>query len=232
MFLLTTEGFFTPEAGDIFVRTVLRGVIPVLALVLLFVLAMRIAEKRSQSKSLEKTEKMLAEDEAANATRLKDIADDFYYVPNLSALPVRKYSDEEMARPHPCYMWQKKILDIHEKKMLRFDKQYTNVELKYMFGAANLEFVARYEENFTNFIHTMRNWAEALLAADMQDDALLVLKASVDAGSEASQSYTLLADIYASLGETKKLADLKKLVEQRNLPGKKIAISHIEKLLK
>jgi len=211
---------------------VLRGVVPILVLVVVITVAFKLAERKRLDKARQSTKDMMDADDAANTARHRDIGEEFFYTARLSDLPITQYSEEDMAKPASPYMWQAKVVAAAEKKMLHFDRQYSNVELKQMFGPANLDDVAKYEENFSNFIHAMRYWAEALINADKSAEAQKVLEESVKARSELSQSYTLLADIYKQSGNLSKLKELLSTVQASSMPGKNIAIRHIDALLK
>jgi len=230
--LITYFVAFDGVFADNLMRNVLRGIVPILVLVVVIAVALKIAERKRMDKARQNTQDMINEDDAANSARNRDISEEFYYAPKLSDLPVAQYSDEDMRKPVPTYMWQAKVVAAAEKKMLRFDRQYSNVELKQMIGPANLENVAKYEENFTNFIHAMRHWAEALINTGQQADAQRVLEESIKAGSELSQSYTLLADIYYETGKSEPLKELLAAAQASTMPGKNIAIKHIDELLK
>lgn len=211
---------------------VLRGVVPILVLVVVITVAFKVAERKRLDKARQSTKDMMDADDAANLARHKDIGEEFFYTVSLSDLPITQYSEEDMAKPVSPYMWQVKVVAAAEKKMLRFDRQYSNVELKQMFGPSNLDNVAKYEENFTNFIHAMRFWAEALINADRREEAQKVLEESVRAGSELSQSYTLLADIYYQSRNFVSLKELLTTTQASAMPGKNIAAKHIDALLK
>jgi len=217
--------------ADTLTRNLIMGIVPVLLLAVFIFIAIKMANRKRVSDVQQKTTDMLNEDYAAGRARSQDVSEEFYYTADLAALPVVEYSADDVARPHPCYVWQEKALKAAERKMLRFDRTYSNVELKQMYGSANLEYVAQNEENFTNFIHAMRYWAEALIADGRQDEAQRVLQASIDAGSELSQSYTLLGDIYANAGNHNALKELHTGLQKSTMPGKGIAIGHIEQLL-
>ena len=222
------DGVFTENL----MNNLVRGLVPILVLVVVVTVALKIAERKRLDKVRQSTQDMIDDDEAANQARHRDITEDFFYTPNLANLPIEQYSEAEMAKPVAPFMWQQKVLAAAEKKMLRFDRQYSNVELKQMFGPANLDNVAKYEENFSNFIHATRHWAEALVAADRRSEARKVLVESVRAGSELSQTYTLLADIYYQLSNFDALKELLAVAKASPMPGKNIAIKHIEALLR
>ena len=221
------DGAFTENL----MQNVLRGIVPIVVLVVVVTIAFKIAERKRMDKVRQNTQDMIDADDAANSARHRDIGEEFFYTASLSTLPVAQYSDEDMKKPVATYMWQMKVVKAAEKQMLHFDKQYSNVELKQMFGTSNLDNVAKYEENFSNFIHAMRYWAEALIAADKHKEAQKVLEESVKAGSELSQSYTLLADIYHRSNNLHALKQLLSTAQASAMPGKNIAIKHIEALL-
>ena len=229
---ITYLAIFDGDFAGLLTQNLLRGIVPIVVLVVVITIAFKIAERRRLDKVRQNTQDMIDADDAANYARHRDIEEDFFYTVNLANLPVAKYSEEDMKKPVPSYMWQTKVLAAAEKKMLHFDRQYSNVELKQMFGPANLDDVAKYEENFTNFIHAMRHWAEALLNAYRRDEAQKVLEESVRAGSELSQSYTLLADIYHESGNKAGLKELLAMAQASNMPGKNIAVKHIDALMK
>jgi len=222
---------FNTIFAESLLRNVLVGLVPIIVLVVVVTVGIKIAERKRMEKARQDTHDMLAADDAANMARNRDICDRFFYTASLEKLPITEYSAADMAKPVPTYMWQAKVIKAAAKQMLHFDKQYTNVELKQMFGPANLDNVAKYEENFANYMHAMRFWAEALITANNKADAQRVLEESVSAGSELSQSYTLLADIYNESKQTGKLQELLAAAEASTMPGKGIATKHIGAIL-
>jgi hypothetical protein len=229
---ITYFAIFDGVFAENLMQNVLRGVVPIVVLVVVVTIGMKIAERRRMDKVRQNSQDVIDADEAANYARNRDITAEFFYAPDMANLPVAQYSGEDMAKPAAPYMWQTKAVTAAEKKMLHFDRQYSNLELKQMFGPANLDHVAKYEENFSNFMHTMRHWAEALLAAGKDEDARRVLEESVRAGSELSHSYTLLADIYKGSSDFSALNELLAAARASAMPGKGIAIKHIEAIIK
>ncbi|MCL2575225.1 MAG: hypothetical protein FWE33_02215 [Defluviitaleaceae bacterium] len=223
------SAFFEDGFTDLLLGHLLFPIILAVILIIGITIVIRIGSK--QGKIQRRTARMLADDSAANSVRLKKIDPSYFFVPNVDELPFKEYSDEDIKKPQGTYLWQKKALDASAKKMLHFDEEYSNTELKKMFGAANLEFVARYEENFTNYIHTLRNWAQALINDGFKDDAQKVLEFAAKAGSEVSQTYIMLADIYAEKNDNQALQSLKNTLATRRIPAKDAAITHIEKYL-
>ncbi|MCL2170122.1 MAG: hypothetical protein FWB74_08880 [Defluviitaleaceae bacterium] len=198
--------YLEPDFFGVLTSRLLTAIIPVVILIILFTIAVRLASK--SGKVRQKAEKLIAENEAANTARAREIEDEHFFKPELDKLPIRTFTAEEMSLPHPVYLWQNKVVQGASKKMLRFGSEQSNVELKRRYGLANLEFVARYEENFTNFCHGLRHWAQVLLLEGNEADAQMVLEFAVHAGSEISLTYTMLADIYKNQNDVQKLKEL------------------------
>ena len=229
--------FFTPILGvfghtlmERIVGSLLTVVLPIALLIILIFVIVRLSARKNAKDMRQKTAAWLSEDEMANHAKAHDISEDYFFSPDISKLPLAEYSIEQ-TKSHGPAIWQKKVLDISGKKMLRFERQMSNIELKQAFGQSNLEFVATYEENFTSYTHAMRHWAQALLSNGQKSDAALVLCQAIAARVESSAVYTLLADLYAENNDTQALQQLK--ADTANLPeaGRNIAIKHIDSLL-
>ena len=219
------EGFISSLTANM-----VRGLLPLIVLILIFWMLLRIANRKAAKDAQDVTTKMLNEDHLANSVRTKEIEQSRFFVPDLSKLPVRKFADGQEGSV--TAQRQAKAVELGGKKMLHITGM-SNVDLKKAFGAAQLDAIANYEENFSKYMHAMRFWAEALITAGKTAEAQQVLEASVTAGSELSQTYTLLADIYAQAGDFDSLTKLRDSLQKRtNMPGKGIAEKHINQLFK
>ena len=128
---------------------------------------------------------LMEEESNANRARRRDIGPEHFVRPDLDKLPFTGFSNEEA-----------EVKKRGSLPMIRFDKNLSNNELKYMFGVANLDEITRMEENFTEFIRAMIIWAEEFVSRGVYDNAEAVLNETIKLKSELSKSYTLLADIY------------------------------------
>lgn len=122
------------------------------------------------------------------------------------------------------------LADLSTKKVLNLGNQ-TNTELKLKYGAANLEELSEYEQNFTTLCTTLVSYAECLLKLGFCNEAQTVLEFGISCGSDHSQNYRMLADIYAEQNLAIKLQDLLAKANELNSPMKQAIISHIEKAL-
>lgn len=129
----------------------------------------------------------LERERTANSVRRKEIED--FFTPDLSALPVTDDGDAS----------QEKVLRRAVLTMVRLPQQMTNIDIKMAYGAAQLEKIIQYEENFHSYLEALIEWAESLAAVGRNDDALRILWHTVaDLQSEYRKSYTLAADLYAA----------------------------------
>ena len=131
-----------------------------------------------------KNRRFLEEEQAANTARRREIEPELFFEADLSHLP--NISEDD---PH-------KVLRTSKRKMIRFEKPESNVDLKKRYGVAQLESITLYEENFHDFLKSLGQWAQALFEEGYADDALRVLEYSIKLGSEFRGSYKLACDIY------------------------------------
>ena len=127
----------------------------------------------------------------------KPLEPELLFVPDVSLLPVRDYTEaEQAALKAPAH--QQKVVQQTAQQMVRFKEPLTNRELKARYGTAQLEDIARCEENYVRLMHMLAAWAEALLKEDEEDAAVRVLEAGVAYGSDVSRMFAMLAEIYTA----------------------------------
>lgn len=223
--MLNLLAFFEEGFLNIFLDNLLIGIIPLIIILLIIILIVKISNKKS-SKDRKKFIKLLKEDNDSNFSRTKDIDKDFFYIPDINILPIKDYDSDSK-----IFSRQKKAIEMIDKKMVKFKTEKSNIELKKMFGASNLEYIIRYEENFARYMQSLRLWAESLLEINDTESAKIILKESISAGSEISYSYTILADIYFKNKDNKEILRLKTIVENSNFPAKLNVLSYINSLL-
>jgi tetratricopeptide (TPR) repeat protein len=90
-----------------------------------------------------------------------------------------------------------------------------------------------YEQNYENLIKSLLNWGRYLKEANRTSDAIAVLEKAVSIGSDLSQNYILLSDLYRETQQIDKLLSLKNEVENRlkqNAMQKKV-LQYIDNIL-
>jgi argininosuccinate lyase len=147
------------------------------------ILYLAISGSRHSKKQDEIKRRFLEEEDEANRVRKKEIDPDLFYTADLSALPEIPESD-----PH-------QIIRCAKRKMIHFTEPISNLELKKKYGQTQMDIIAQYEENFSEFLKSLTKWAESLMEEN-QSDALLILETVVAHGGEFRDAYKLSADIY------------------------------------
>jgi hypothetical protein len=156
----------------------------------------------------------------ANSARRKDIDPSLFFVPDLNSRPAARPGSKAYAR----------VVSQAGQRMLKFETPLSNTELKLAYGPSQLEDIAFMEENFSRFIRALLEWAEELIEAGINSDALRILEYTLDLGSEYLKSYTLTADCYAKDARADSLNELITLAERRPFKDESIRrriIKHI-----
>ena len=91
---------------------------------------------------------------------------------------------------------------------------FSNTELKYKYGVANLNLLTEYDSNFSELVTLLQNYAELFLQSDFENQALTVLEYAISIGSDISKTYTTCAEIYCNLNQLDKINWLKKEAEK------------------
>ena len=85
---------------------------------------------------------------------------------------------------------------------------YTNTELKLMYGPGNLADLTEYDQNFTLLVRTLHKWGEQLSTLGYEKEAIQVLEYAVSIKSDVTAGYLLLGKLYLKQGQTQKLDTL------------------------
>ncbi len=188
--------------------------IPLFASLILFCIWLAFAISRSRKKT-ERTERDFWEREAlADRTRKKPLDDlDFVEIP-YDELPFSILPDDpgSAAAIADCH----RILNgFREKKAVNLTG-ISNTDLKLTYGAPNLELLTQYDENYTLLVRTMQKWADLLLKAGYDEDAVFIMEFCIKTRTDISATYRTLADIYRKEGRDDKIEHLRMTADSLN----------------
>ncbi|NLK97153.1 hypothetical protein [Defluviitalea saccharophila] len=188
---------------------------------------------RKVSKEIENSKKKFLERERESMfVRKKSLEDLDYISVSLDDLPMLKEEELSSDAEKQAYRHQKTALDLASKPLLNLSGK-SNTDLKFQYGPANLETLMNYEQNYENLLKSLLNWGRYLKKANRTEDAIAVLEKAVSIGTDLSQNYILLSDLYHETNQKDKLLNLKELVENQqgqNTMLKKV-LQHIEHIL-
>ena len=153
------------------------------------------------------SDKFWEKERIANQTRRQDISDLPYITIPLEKFPIGILENDTIKE---C---ENILSELSEKRILNLGTQ-TNTDLKLAYGSANLSSLTEYEQNFTTLCQTLVTYASALLSEEQPSSAQTVLEYGISIGSDVSQNFLLLADIYKSQGAVGKIEELIATAEQ------------------
>lgn len=212
--------FIMPSIGTLFA--------PFLMLMGILIIFTTLVKKSSKDYKKRKNE-YIDRERQASFSRAKAIEQSRYIIPNIQKFPIIQEYEVRSEKEIEAYNIQKSVLEKAQKTMAHFSE--TNLELKQMYGIANLESIIQYEENYSAFIHKLNLWAKALIDADKKKDAIKVLEEGINLGMDFSKSFIQLADLYKEDNNLPALTNLYKIAEQnKNFTMLKVAM-YIKDLL-
>ena len=106
-----------------------------------------------------------------------------------------------------------RLLFLEEQKIVNLT-EYTNTDLKFKYGVANLNLLTDYDTNYNELITLLHNYGDILFKESYPKQALSVLEYAVSIGTDISATYTLCAKIYQENNQWDKLELLKKEAEK------------------
>ncbi|MBR3834136.1 MAG: hypothetical protein IKJ73_07440 [Lachnospiraceae bacterium] len=193
-------------------------------IVLLFWGAFVVARGISRSKQVtsRNTRSFWEQESRANQVRKADISQLAYIVLDLSLLP--------MDALLPALSHRAKELEALASEKIINLSMYTNTQLKLMYGPANLEALSYYDGNYLKLIRLLNSIGKELIELGNVSAAKEFLSFSLSIGSDISETFTLLAEIYKSKGHNNDIDLLIKVAENLDTINKSSIINKLNNI--
>ena len=149
----------------------------------------------------------LEKEQKANLTRRKDISGLPYITIPLDKFPIGICENDSIQE------YESTLQTLSDKKILNLGAK-TNTELKLEYGLANLNILTEYEQNFNTLCQTLLSYAAALMQEEQNAAAQTVLEYGIEIGSDMSQNFLLLADLYRTNGTPERIRELIEKADQ------------------
>lgn len=185
--------------------------------------------KKTNSGFRKKIDNFQKREMKANSTIRHNLSELPYVFPKKENLPIKEYDNPDKFKK--IIKLQKAALKKTELDMIKFQEEYTNTDLKLMYGNNNLEKIMFFEEHYNGYVRILQEWAEALIALENIDDAEIVLLEAIQMKTDLSKTYTMLADIYAQKNDSQKLNELLEKTNEIKIYQKDKIISYIKNLI-
>lgn len=197
---------------------------PFLTFMMVFIITTMLIRARNSHNEKERRKEFLEREVRANSTRKVDLDTLTYLNVDPSVFPFTMDSDQESDT------FSDELRAICAKRMLNLHG-VSNTDLKLQYGAANLEKLTEYDDNFTDLEKWVVAYAHFLIEKDHIPEAITTLEKGVSLGSDIAENYTLLGDLYLKSDRVtgiQSLIDMTKALNDYNRP---IAVSYLESLL-
>lgn len=185
--------------------------IPLFASLILFCIWLSFAIVRSRRKG-ERAEHDFWEKEAlADSTRKQPLDGLIFIEIPYDALPF-SFVPDDPALADAVAECHRILNGFREKKAVNLTG-ITNTDLKLTYGAPNITLLTEYDENYTLLVRTMQKWADLLLKADREQEAVSIMEFCIETRTDISATYRTLADIYRREGAYDKIEKLRETAD-------------------
>ncbi|MFV0520351.1 MAG: hypothetical protein ACK5LY_08775 [Lachnospirales bacterium] len=218
-------------------------VVPSIALttsiLVIFIAIINYRFKQTSKNAKDMLDEFVENELEANTSKAYPIDLSYFRNPNISFLPIeteetltKKYDE---VKRYLISSNQRRILKASKYHMIRAGKKLTNIEIKQLFGANQLDSFSLYEQNMTNYTTGLK--ALALVYIDLKDyeKAKAFLDECIAMGSTSSTTYTLLARLLYETKDKYALMELSSEVNdatflKHNEVGKEKIITYLKTL--
>lgn len=161
----------------------------ILAAFAIFALAVKVGSATTSKMEKDQEEAFWEREREANSVRRKPI-DHLDYIKIPDTLPFETASTNDIIEGAVA-----QIKALSSEKILNLTG-YTNTDLKLKYGTANITELTEYDNHYTTLVTTLQKWADALLDANLEKEAVSVMEYSVSIGCDIGKPYRLLAVRY------------------------------------
>ena len=197
---------------------------PIFTCVVVFCLWLRYTLNRSDHITRQKQNKLWEEEHEANFTRRQPLDGLHYITLSENAIPLIETNDMQLNKTLSS------LQSLTSVKIVKLS-EYTNTELKKMYGPANLPLLTEYDVNYTTLVRLLQQYAARLSELSLSSEAVRVLEYSVSIGCDMASTYKLLADLYHEKGDTDKIASLIDTTDQLNPLYRESTIRYLQNYL-
>lgn len=196
---------------------------PFFASFIVFIILVSYEIAKSRRTTAEKESSFWEKENRANSTRRKSLDDLNYIKVPLEDLPMDTMTEDETVSE--CHQT---IRHLAQSPIVNFTG-ISNTDLKLRYGAPNIELLMGYDQNYTTLVRTLQKWAEKLHEAGHTAQSKQVLEFAVSTDTDVSNTYKLLASIYAGEGSYGEIARLKERAGNLNSASKNIIVRMLQK---
>ena len=157
----------------------------------------------------------LERERLANNTRKKDISGLNYLPFTTDRLPDSVSSDEKLN------IIESELKELSNQKIINLS-QYSNTDLKLMYGPANLPALSEYDNNYHRLAALFLDYASRQLELCDTSAAIAALEYAAELRIQSSRIYLLLAELYLKQGTPEKINTIRDTVSSMEEPFRRV----------
>ena len=194
---------------------------PIFASFIILTLVIRHAIRRNRRRGENAEDSFWDRERAANAVRRKPMDDLIFLTPDMTGFPLDTMADNE-----DIAEYRKMIEELSSQKIVNLTG-FTNTDLKFRYGVANLPTLTEYDDRYILLVQTLQKWADKLWDNGYVKEAVPILEEQVRLHADISAVYRKLAAYYRENGMPEKIEGLKKTAETLNSSNKKVILNSL-----
>lgn len=163
----------------------------------------------------------LERERLANNTRKKDISGLNYLPFTTDRLPDSVSSDEKLN------IIESELKELSNQKIINLS-QYSNTDLKLMYGPANLPALSEYDDNYHRLAALFLDYASRQLELCDTSAAIAALEYAAELRIQSSRIYLLLAELYLKQGTPEKINTIRDTVSSMEEPFRRLVLPKLD----
>ena len=163
----------------------------------------------------------LERERLANNTRKKDISGLNYLPFTTDRLPDSVSSDEKLN------IIESELKELSNQKIINLS-QYSNTDLKLMYGPANLPALSEYDNNYHRLAALFLDYASRQLELCYTSAAIAALEYAAELRIQSSRIYLLLAELYLKQGTPEKINTIRDTVSSMEEPFRRLVLPKLD----
>lgn len=193
----------------------------ILASSILLVAIISIGTRRQKKSNAEEEETFWERERRANSTRRKSL-DGLNYI----SIPLETFPTHILQQDSVVMECIETLESLTSQKIVNFTG-YSNTDLKLEYGAANINLLSEYDQNFTVLVRTLQKWADVLIDAGYVKEASILMEYAVNIGTDVSRTYDKLSQYYSFQGDPDSIDRLKHMAGNLHSSNKDIILRHL-----
>ena len=188
---------------------------------IIFILYLAFKRTKQTQNQQNANQSFLERERLANNTRKKDISGLNYLPFTTDRLPDSVSSDEKLN------IIESELKELSNQKIINLS-QYSNTDLKLMYGPANLPALSEYDNNYHRLAALFLDYASRQLELCDTSAAIAALEYAAELRIQSSRIYLLLAELYLKQGTPEKINTIRDTVSSMEEPFRRLVLPKLD----